>query len=216
MRFLENIFSMKDEDYHKKLTIFGIKFRFCSVKFIACEIESINQKLEHLENMQNAYDRKLKQLQKKCTLPLIWHDNFYRKIPKDYPAIFSQSEKELLIKYIKNSKNYLEFGSGGSTFLALINSDCNIVSIESDDDWLDYLRTYAIIAKNENNRLNFKYINIGKTGAYGAPVDDAMKENYPDYSKKIYDEIDSEKFDLVFVDGRFRVACALSAALNCS
>ena len=112
-------------------------------------------------------------------------------------------------------KNYLEFGTGGSTFMALLNSDCHIVSVESDIEWINFMRTYKIILNNENSRLEFLPIDIGKTKSFGRPLNDEKRENYPQYSKYVFQKNNSKEFDLIFVDGRFRVACVLQAILNC-
>jgi len=61
-------------------------------------------------------------------------------------------EIKLFTKYIKQSKSYLEFGSGGSSIEAskYIN---DITTIETDNEWIKKV-------KNINNKINFIYINI--------------------------------------------------------
>lgn len=61
-----------------------------------------------------------------------WQCNFYNDIPNKFPLIMTEKEQEILIKYIKQSKVFLEFGSGGSTFLSVIHGNCTIYSVESD------------------------------------------------------------------------------------
>jgi len=133
--------------------------------------------------------------------------------PKYFPIILSENEKELIITNMKSSKNYLEFGSGGSTFLALLYSNADIVSVENDKEWIKYLKTWRLIRKN-NKRLQFYYVDTGKTGDYGWPVNpDIDKYLFPYYSAGVFKSID-KKYDLVFVDGRSRVACTLQTILN--
>ena len=118
---------------------------------------------------------------------------------------------------MKDSLNYLEFGAGGSTFLGIIHSNCKVHSVESDKNWVKYLRYWKIIRKKEKNKqLEFHHINIGKTVEWGFPKDNNMYDNYPNYSKEIFTKIDTKSLDTVFIDGRFRVACALSTILNCN
>lgn len=138
----------------------------------------------------------------------------FDKNQKDYPIRLSAKERDTLIKYVKQSKQYLEFGSGGSTFLTICNSDAKIYSVESDISWIYYLRNWEIIKKAEkDNNLYFQYINIGKTGAWGKPINDSCQELYPNYSEYIFKKLDKIDIDTVFIDGRFRVACVLSAIL---
>jgi hypothetical protein len=56
--------------------------------------------------------------------------------------------------------------------------------------------------------INIKYIDIGpSSNNWGVPSDESKKENWEKYPKSIleYDEF----FDLILIDGRFRVASAL-------
>lgn len=136
--------------------------------------------------------------------------------PYFYPIALSDREQEFFIKQIKLSKQYLEFGSGGSTFLTLANTEAKIFSVESDNGWLDFLKEWDFInAGILENRLNFINIDIGKTGAWGKLVDDSGRNQYPQYSLKVFDLYADQEFDTVFIDGRFRVACALAVILNC-
>jgi hypothetical protein len=61
----------------------------------------------------------------------IWIDQ-KRKTPKVYPFIMHNDEKELLKKHLSNSKNYLEFGLGGSTIFALLHSETEITSVDTN------------------------------------------------------------------------------------
>ena len=135
--------------------------------------------------------------------------------PVLYPILQTVNEQDFFVKIVNSGKKYLEFGSGGSTFLALLKTNIeSVMSIESDNNWLDYLKKWDFITKNLNdNRLEFKHIDIGKTGVVGRPMDDTKKELWANYSKQIFEE--RKDFDVVFIDGRFRVACALQTILNC-
>lgn len=109
---------------------------------------------------------------------------------------------------------YLEFGSGGSTFLTLLYSNMKITSIESDKNWLAYLKQWDIIQQHLNTqRLSFQHIDIGKVGAWGVPLESDKIECFPHYSLAIFQQ--KNNFDIVFVDGRFRVACILASIMHC-
>lgn len=185
---------------------------------------SKQQKLINEWNMQqnmlitqcNEFKAQQKMIQAKLLQIKEWQLDFYKLTPQKFPKSLSDSEVKLLCRKYNSSKNYLEFGSGGSTFLALMNSNTNIYSVESDPNWLDYLRSYNIIRTAEaNNKLHFQHIDIGQTKEWGYPVNDDKKCNYPEYSNTIFEKIKDIDIDLVFIDGRFRVACTIAAILNC-
>lgn len=191
MNILQKIFSIKNNNKHKIITILGIKIKLFNTNFV------------------------LKCLGNDICMIKSWQNNFNKEKPTAFPMILTQSEQSALIKYLKNSKKYLEFGSGGSTFLALLHSNCDNYTVESDENWLGFLRSYKIIDSNINKRLNLLYCNIGEVSKFGRPASNEKFESYPDYSQKIYELTNSGSFDLAFVDGRFRVACVLGIILNC-
>ncbi len=112
-------------------------------------------------------------------------------------------EKQLFYKYLKTARNYLEYGSGGSTFQASIRPNIkNIVSVESDKLWYDKINGLI------KNKLKYYYIELNsKPNSFGHPVNASptMMEKYSSVVKKYK----KNKFDLILIDGRFRVACAL-------
>jgi hypothetical protein len=126
----------------------------------------------------------------------------------------SLDEKKTFNKYIKNSKHYLEFGSGGSTLHTLLKSNTRISSVESSLDWINYMCKYLIIKFFLKKRLLFYYADIGKTKEWGFPISNDSKEIFPNYSNDIFSSVDSNTIDTIFIDGRFRVACLLSVILN--
>jgi hypothetical protein len=69
-----------------------------------------------------------------------------KNYPKDIQVVLSKNEEIIFKECLSQCKNYLEFGSGGSTFLALDFENCEkIVSVESDLNWLNHLKTFDII-----------------------------------------------------------------------
>jgi hypothetical protein len=123
-------------------------------------------------------------------------------------------EKRLFRKYIGNAGNYLEFGCGGSTISALKYSHAEITAIDSGKEFIEHLiRDYFIVARGvKSRRLNFVWQDIGPLKNWGMPADDSRKENYPAYSSSVFKN--KKDYDVVLIDGRFRVACALQAILN--
>lgn len=128
----------------------------------------------------------------------------------------SITERKMFFKNIKNSKSYLEFGSGGSTIFALKKSKSVIKSVDSSKEWFHHMIKDHKEIKNgiKYKRLDFIFVNIGETGSWGRPKDDSGKSNYPNYSAGVFKN-KKVKYDTVLIDGRFRVACGLQTVLNC-
>jgi len=141
--------------------------------------------------------------------------NQRKEIPSEYPFVMYPEEKELLMKIIKKSKNYLEFGTGGSTIFTLINSNTHVTSVDTNEPWISFIKKYKIIKNNLSKKLDIHFIDIGPTKYWGYPVNETHKEKFPKFSSEIFNITNSEKYDTVLVDGRFRVACALQTILQC-
>ena len=129
------------------------------------------------------------------------------------PVMMTAAEIELMTKYLKKSRYYLEFGCGGSTLLALAQSPGRIVSVESDAAWIAKLKEQDAIQKAvASNRLAFYHADIGPVREFGAPKDESRIKQWKNYymSPWLFRDFD---YDLVLIDGRFRVMCALAAVM---
>lgn len=138
------------------------------------------------------------------------------------PMYATPNEIHLFAKHILKARSYLEFGCGGSTMLALYISQAQIISIESDPDFIALLLANPLIQQNSqgsNPRFRFCPIDLGKVGKWGFPTDKSPKESFPLYSQAIFEQLSQEytlRIDTIFIDGRFRVACVLSVLIHCS
>ncbi len=121
--------------------------------------------------------------------------------------------------YGKLGGTILEYGSGGSTILALQeNPSNNIISVETDSSWLCRL-TSDIYDKGYQNRFYPVHVDIGATGLWGHP--DFVKEGLTvprmqkllNYTTAPWKAIESKEQvpAVIMIDGRFRVACFVSA-----
>ena len=129
----------------------------------------------------------------------------------------SNAEVNLFLKHTLECKNYLEFGAGGSTLTMLYATLANIISVESDLNFLHSLAKIPQISHAlQTKRLQFLHIDIGQTGAWGVPKNLEKEENFPLYSGYVFQSLNNWPIDVVFIDGRFRVACVLNALLNCA
>lgn len=112
------------------------------------------------------------------------------------------------------SSAYLEYGTGGSTYLAAKHK-VKFTAVDCDKFFLASvmmkLKSDGLLDKS---RQSFRYANIGLTKAWGEPIIigtpgesrmDAFRR-YSDFPQKKNDDFAP---DLILIDGRFRVACAL-------
>lgn len=222
VNLIEKLFSIKHEGSRKIIRILGSKIKIKTLKLVEKEhYNNLNQEVfilkQNIKDLRKVLENLQKEIQMNNSHIYDWQTNFYKDFPHKFPIRLSENEISAFCKYISNAHNYLEFGSGGSTFFALENSNANIYSIESDSRWLDYLRSFKIIRDAENiQKLNFFDIFIGKIKYWGYPEDDTYINYYPQYSRKVFENINVDEIDICFVNGRFRVACALQTLLNCS
>jgi len=128
----------------------------------------------------------------------------------------SNQEIAFFTEQIASSTNYLEYGSGGSTKLAARETSVRrITSVESDPGFLEsaVFPDLDIQKAILDSRLKFLVADIGPTGEWGVPKDATTIHLWPNYSLCPYMH-GSIMPDLILVDGRFRIACCLVAALQ--
>jgi hypothetical protein len=126
----------------------------------------------------------------------------------------SDGEIRLYETLLEKATSVLEYGCGGSTFIAAKRKALRITSVDSDPGWFDKLRELAPIRNAEaDGRLCFFYADIGPTGKHGHPTDENFRSKWPEYSQLPWRDA-SFAPDLILVDGRFRVACILQSLLH--
>lgn len=121
------------------------------------------------------------------------------------------SQREIVkYKELVKDKIYFEFGAGGSTFTASQSGVKKIYSVESDIDWIAKMKTNPEMDKWCNEGLvNLIHGDIGPTRSWGKPLNFDYKDKWTNYTDAFLNL--DEKFDMVFIDGRFRVATILAA-----
>lgn len=139
----------------------------------------------------------------------------YSPHPVFYRFIISKDEKSIFDNAIKKSRCYLEYGMGGSTLRALTKSDAVIYTVESDSAWIEHMRKYIKVRRAENDRMHIISIYIGPTRKWGYPDSDKFIDTFEAYSSEVFRYVDGKQIDLAFIDGRFRVACALKVIMEC-
>ncbi len=126
----------------------------------------------------------------------------------------TEHEQLMLAGLLRCSHRYLEFGSGGSTVLASRLVRDSVIAVDSSRDWLDNVA--AACPAERSARLDLHHVDIGPLGNWGVPTDEATRPRWPDYHLGVWANPAAERADLVLVDGLFRVACFIQAALRCA
>lgn len=129
----------------------------------------------------------------------------------------TNNELDLLQIKMYECTNYLEFGSGNSTILASQTTDIEKITVVESDFmfWKELVSSNPTIADSiKLKRLNPLIVNIGPTQKWGYPADDSCQSKWPLYASRAFKK--NSSYDLILIDGRFRVACTLQACLHVS
>lgn len=122
---------------------------------------------------------------------------------------------DLVRKHYETADVILEYGSGGSTVMASEMPGKTIYSVESSRFWTKMMRAWFEQAQPVSPPL-MQHVNVGPTGKWGTPKDARAYQKYHLYPLSIWDTEGFKHPDVILVDGRFRVACALTAMLRCT
>lgn len=153
-------------------------------------------------------DKAPKKLGKKLGVELAWWgvanenkvNNSSFTVP-DAPHM-SLAERHLFKKSLQQVGSYFEFGSGGSTVWA-VREGLTAYGVESDATWVNELK------RELGERCQVQSVDIGPTKEWGFPISMQQASKFPSYSQAIHNF--EQAFDLILVDGRFRVACTMAA-----
>lgn len=131
--------------------------------------------------------------------------NTTRNLPNE--PMMDQPDIQIFSKYLTSATSYLEWGSGGSTvFASKFENIKHMRTLENDLSWVEALRKSEPIKQAiDSGKLDLVYVDTGAVQPAGYPVDDSTFELWPRYS----DGADSTDYDLILVDGRYRVGCFL-------
>ncbi|MCH4811649.1 tetratricopeptide repeat protein [Vreelandella neptunia] len=124
-----------------------------------------------------------------------------QSFPVPDAPFMSSAERDLFLKSIKRAKHYFEFGSGGSTVWA-VREGLLVKGVESDAKWVNALKDKL------GEKCQIEAVDIGPTQQWGFPVSMQQAPEFSTYSNAIHHH--DQEFDLILVDGRFRVACTMA------
>ena len=89
----------------------------------------------------------------------------------------SSAEIGVFVDLMRETNCYLEYGAGGSTILAVKSPARQIVSVETDTNWIDRLKKNELIAPALGN--TFRHIDVGPVGEWGVPRGEEKIRNWP-------------------------------------
>lgn len=118
---------------------------------------------------------------------------------------YRQEEWSLFLEALEPAKSYLEFGSGLSTEFASTISGLRVRTVDTSADWA--LRVQERVRAD----VEVIHVDLGPVGPWGRPVSYERRNFFGRYFEAGFDG--GFDPDVVLIDGRFRVACFLSALL---
>ncbi len=110
---------------------------------------------------------------------------------------FSKKACLLWLSFFNPNIRYFEWGSGFTTRVA-DKIAFSVTSIEGSRNWYEKMHKYPF-----SNRTTLRYVDIGKTGSFSHPADPTKGGAYFGAANSTH--------DIFLVDGRWRVACSISA-----
>lgn len=115
------------------------------------------------------------------------------------------NDLQMFYKYLDIASNYLEYGSGGSTYQASLRSNLKaIYSVESDLGWYNRIKTLI----GEQHHIKYIYCDMKAVpNNWGNPGKGSTLEDWKRYSGAV---LDVRNLDFILIHGRFRVACCLN------
>ena len=145
-------------------------------------------------------------------LEFLYRQRFSKPRIPDTPTFDAESDRYFSSRMPK-ARNYLEYGNGGSTIVAA-KSRVRFKTVDSDPFFLRAVEN-KITTEYGTPGGDFIYCNIGMTHLWGVPIFKRLsadrRNRWRRYPLAPWLDHDASFLpDLVLIDGRFRVACALA------
>jgi hypothetical protein len=139
---------------------------------------------------------------KKKSLPRRKSGDLNQALTSDAMDEFLGEDYKWYREALAGSSRYAEYGVGTSTLFVDKTFSCEIKAVETDEIWArgtaDVLPGQQII-----------HVDLGPIGKFGRPKTYDFSHKFREYFEAPFSE--GFKPDVVLVDGRFRVACFLTA-----
>lgn len=128
-------------------------------------------------------------------------------------ATLAGDELDLLMRHAEGARCIVEFGAGHSTGAFARLGVPRLISVDSDPDWIGRLRLDPAVAEAEaSGRLTLLHADIGPVKNWGKPRQRSVPQpSWAGYALLPWHTVPEAVPDLVFVDGRFRLACLYTA-----
>jgi len=125
------------------------------------------------------------------------------------PQLFD-GDSELFKRIVGESRNYAEYGVGLSTLHVLNETQSLVRSVDTSAAWVESV----VNAAGTQTRLDAVHVDLGPVvDSGGRPVDYRHRSQIGEYLEAPFAA--GFRPDCVLIDGRFRVACFLTALLRC-
>ena len=121
--------------------------------------------------------------------------------------ILFDGDDYLFKQYLINCNIYFEYGVGASTRWVLEKTKSKIISVDTDQKWIN-----TIDVSDKGSRIKLNWINLGDLESWGRPKSYEYRDQFIDYISNVWRF--NEKADVILIDGRFRVACFLYSLIN--
>lgn len=126
-----------------------------------------------------------------------------------------ESEAQFVKKMYEKTDVILEYGSGGSTIMAAKQNHSLVMSVESDAEWAENMKN-VLSRDYPLAPVHIHWADIGPTKKWGRPQNSRAWKKFHNYPLEIWDQDYFKHPDLVFVDGRFRIACFMTTLFRIS
>lgn len=123
--------------------------------------------------------------------------------------------RDRLDELLKSSQCYLEYGTGASTVHAVELRVPRVFAVENDMPWLVPLEK-SLHALGSKTKWRLQCVDTGPVGPWGYPLGNTRIQDWWRYPLDVWRTVKREKSipDLIFIDGRFRIACLLACLLH--
>jgi hypothetical protein len=111
-----------------------------------------------------------------------------------------------LANQLRATKLFVEFGCGGSTVMA-DSLAVSTISVESDPYYAAAVR--RVLSHPETTEI--LAVDMGITREWGMPIFFSKRKGLR-YARAPFEQLGARSPDLILIDGRYRVACALETA----
>jgi hypothetical protein len=142
------------------------------------------------------------------------------KLRKMFPGAFffphMKHDEYLLFKELCSSKKvFLEYGSGGST-IYFLKKNKDVFSVESNPGFYSFMKSIQMVKDSLDKKLHYRFIDLGATDVWGKPLTNDNNSYWAEYYSRIWKDINpaTDKVDVIFIDGRFRICCCLYSILK--